>query len=100
MNCRMKYFKNFSWLYSIHHFSETTRCCLVHSLQPRTYLHGAVINLSNKMPGVKLLGQIEATNIDQELFNDYGFSVELAAGSGETGGGKSRGEDQGNGEAK
>ena len=28
------------------------------------------------MSSVKLLGQEEAVNIDQELFNEYGFSVD------------------------
>lgn len=33
-------------------------------------------NIHSKMSAIKLLSQDEARNVDEELFNDYGFSVD------------------------
>ena len=74
----IKYLKNTSRLYS--------KVCLyprgfkitpfVKCYQETILQYMAKKNLSAAMSSVKLLGQEEAVNIDQELFNDYGFSVD------------------------
>ena len=74
----MKYLKNGSRLYSkVRLLSRGTKidsfglCC-----QKAVPLDLSASNCSATMPTVKLLNQDEAVKIDQELFNDYGFSVD------------------------
>ena len=72
----MKYFKNNAWLYSkVQHITSGKTRCFAHPFRPKLTLHATVIDFCT-MPSVKLLGQDEAVKIDQELFNEYGFSVD------------------------
>ena len=74
----MKYLKNGFRLYSkVRLLKCGTKidsfalCC-----QEAVPLHLSASNSSTTMASVKLLNQDEAVKIDQELFNDYGFSVD------------------------
>ena len=50
--------------------------CFTYLLRPKFSLQLSVPRFYATMSSVKLLNQDEAAKIDQELFNEYGFSVD------------------------
>ena len=74
----IKYLKSNCRLYSKvqHYLLARNSKSIAQSLHSNNLLH-SVANISSAlMSSPKLLNQDEAIRIDQELFNDYGFSVD------------------------
>lgn len=74
----MKFLKNGSRLYSkvrIVSRGTTIDSSTLFCQKPLTF-HLSTRNSNTTMPSIKLLNQDEAGKIDQELFNEYGFSVD------------------------
>ena len=57
-------------------FYEDTRNPIVKSTIYRKNIHNFTRSIHCKMSNIKLLNQEEAINVDQELFKEYGFSVD------------------------
>ena len=57
-------------------FYEDTRNPIVKSTIYRKNIYNFTRSIHCKMSTIKLLNQEEAINVDQELFKEYGFSVD------------------------
>ena len=57
-------------------FYENTRNLIVKNTIYRKNIFNCTRSIHSKMSTIKLLNQEEAINVDQELFKEYGFSVD------------------------
>ena len=57
-------------------FYEDTRNLIVKNTIYRNNIFNCTRSIHSKMSTIKLLNQEEAINVDQELFKEYGFSVD------------------------